>query len=497
MARIAGSRGLDRRAVRALTPPSHPHLAMSDVRLDTTLGRDGPPVARRDVPFRLLLVGDFAGRGASGASDPSTVAARRPRRVDLDRLDAEVRASGARVTLPSVGGRPAETLVVDAVEALTPDGLYARLATIAAVRAAVSAPPPVAPPRGAVRGGAVLDAILDEATPDDPMARMAEAGGDLSAFIAAALKGHTVSAAEQESAARAHAVEVATDAVVRGVLRWPAFRALESLWLSVALMSKQLDAARNVELWWLDISPDELSSVLPTGGDPLASPLASALRTAPDPDGWALLVGAFDVTGSPDDIERLGQLAALGAALDTPWLLGAAPALTGFDALDEAADATTWPEAPPMWEAFRRTGLAPWVACVPNGLLLRAPYGTDGEQVERPFEEVARAGEPIPFAWSPPAFAAALAVGLAYGATEGDLRRAGAYPVDGLPFVMVAGRAVPAGQVLLSERAMAACAARGLLALETNKSAGVVRLRGLTSCAVPAAPLAGAWRGGT
>jgi hypothetical protein len=58
------------------------------------LGSEAPKKRDADEPFRLLLVGDFSGRGARRVPRPEL---RRPRRVDVAELEQVFAAFGAEL----------------------------------------------------------------------------------------------------------------------------------------------------------------------------------------------------------------------------------------------------------------------------------------------------------------------------------------------------------------------------------------------------------------
>src|ERR1019366_4590169 len=97
----------------------------SGIEMTFTFGKAPRPKPSRDGdsdddPFVILVLGDFGGRGGRGVLRPLREA--KPRKVDADTLEAELRRLDAKLTLASGTPTPV-TINVRELDDLHPDHL--------------------------------------------------------------------------------------------------------------------------------------------------------------------------------------------------------------------------------------------------------------------------------------------------------------------------------------------------------------------------------------
>jgi len=88
-------------------------------------GAGSPAQARREGPFRIVVLADFSGHGLRGLAHPKPLAQRAPQSVDLDDFDAVMRRMAPAVSLDN-GSAPL-ALNFASVDDFHPDQLLRQL----------------------------------------------------------------------------------------------------------------------------------------------------------------------------------------------------------------------------------------------------------------------------------------------------------------------------------------------------------------------------------
>lgn len=422
-----------------------------------------------EVPvFRIACVADFGGT----ARDPERW---RFRRVDVDRFDAEFRRADPRVTVELGGARAqAIDLAFAALDDFHPDALLRRSAVLSrladlrreaadparfAAASAAAAPPPAESP------GTDLERLLG-----GKPAGAAPAGPDIRSFLRDLVSEHVVPAARPEQQEALRAIEGGLSALLRAVLHDAAFRRTETAWRSLHRLCAELTGGPEIEVWFLDRPGSALRADAATG--------AGRLRAALEEDDrrWGALLVDETFGGAEDDLARLASLARAAAARGAILAAAASPSLAE-------------PAAAAGWDAFRRGPEARSVALALPRILTRLPYGTKSDPVDAfPFEEwTAGQSHEEAYAWSNPAWAVVRGLALSHLAACGE-PAGDPLEVDDLPAhnVTVDGdpRRTPPGERLLTESAVAALTARGLIVAQSHAHRDTVRLSGLYPVAI-------------
>jgi type VI secretion system protein ImpC len=492
----------------------------SSVHIDVGSGDTEPARPLPDSPFCILVLGEFQGDDSAGTRPP--LAARRPVAFDRDDLDAAVARIRPALTFAPEGGR-GFTLRFGELEDFHPDRLLERVPQFGALRRfrAELASPATArtaaqslsgaseetksarvSPQSLLSGGSLLDQMLDQATgPSTPTAQ--PVGDELQQFIRRVVGPHLVAAPDPKQAEILAGVDAAIAAQMRALLHDPKFQRLESAWRAVELLARRVDTGTDLRLFLLDVSRAELDAdldgAIESGASDLHGALSAAAASLPDGGRWSVLAGLYSFGGDDADARRLTVLGRIGRALGAPFIAGADPALLGLATFAELADPREW--APPQrsdWTALRASDDARWVGLVAPRLLLRAPYGRDGEVVETfAFEEVAAAPSHDDFLWGSPAAAGALLLGESFAAEGWSMRPGRHAEIGGLPLYLYredgVAVALPCAETLLTERAAARLLELGIMPLASLKDSDSVRLVRLQSIAQAGAALAGPW----
>jgi len=433
-------------------------------------------VPEAETPFRILILGDFSGRGLRGEHAP--LAGRRPKVVDCDNLDEVLGSLSPSVHLPQ------GTLHFRGLDCFHPDrlyqhsGLFRKLADLrqqpAPAPAATPAAPQPAAPRSLVPGRSLLESMMEQAD-EVPASRVVEERDALAAFLKKAVEPHLVprqDPRQQEWTAR---VDAASSEQMRAILHHPHFQSLEAIWRAVAMLVDRLQPDDELKLYVLDATLEELMAD--------AASLEQSLGGSKDP--WALMVGNYVFGQTEEDAARLRWLGRLAAALGAPFLGEATP--------------PSGSSPGPRWQELVRSAEARWIGLALPRFLLRLPYGKNTTPVEQfDFEEMPESVH-ADYLWGNPAFFCACVIGVAFRGDGWELRAGQHRRIEGLPqhIYRADGETVakPCAEVLLTENDADFILSNGFMPLASMKDQDSVLLVRLQSIADPPAPLSARWTG--
>jgi predicted component of type VI protein secretion system len=447
-------------------------------------------VGDEDAPFRVIVLGDFSGR-APGARGP--LGDRTPVPVDIDTLDAVFAGLAPAATIAGLQDAAGAPLRIElaSMDDLGADALVARLPR-ASAPAAAAAPAPAADDEDTAAtlrrllGGSIGANAPARAAAPTPAATSAPAAA-IDRFIRELLASHATAPAPAADATAQAETQARTAALLRHVLRDPAWRRLECAWRSVDRFVRGLDAAdAGVRLELFDCRADELLEDLArSGGEPARGTLARALRR--DGRGCAVLASLEEFGAGVMEQTLLGGLAAVAQALDAVLVAAAGPALVGVATSEDPAVLAT-PEAR-VWRALRASPVAARVGLTFPRLLARLPYGPRTDPVAAfAFDELADGIAHDRLLWRSAALDAALL--LACGETQGE----GAGPLarlEDLPAFIDRSGAEPRLQAVaeayLSDRDVAALGSAGFIALQSDRRVPAARIAAWQSIAADGA----------
>jgi type VI secretion system protein ImpC len=431
------------------------------------------------VPFHIVIAGDFAGANPERPS--------RPLEVDRDNLETVLARVRPLIELPLAGadGKPL-SLQMASLDDLHPDAIYRRLPLFEAIRATVTAqpdpppPPPPAPAAPAKPAGGFLDDILasTEERYSAPTAAT-PARNDWDEALHRIATSHAQAKQTPEQERRAAEAQMASSAVLRVILQSPQFRTVENAWRGLDFVVRRLDTDSDLRVFLLDVSKSQL---------------AARLAKAVD-DPWSVVLANYTFGPGDADISLLRNLAHAAAAVRVPVIAAGHPLLLGCESAGDLSDPAEWRDLPEAtrnaWNALRRSGDAAWVGLAVPRLLMRLPYGADSSPCEEfPFEEPGASVTSEDLAWANPVFACAALLGQSwtdYGEPDA------AHDLDGmLSYSWREGGVVrfqPAGETLLTDRAVEAILDRGLIPLMSSKYGNEVRIPRFQSLADPPVPL--------
>ncbi len=454
------------------------------------------------APFRVVVLGDFSGRPRA---ERGALAERRAVRVDIDNFEAVfarlapiAEIAGLQDTLGV-----ALRIALDTMEEFSADAVLARLPAQALARPAapVAAEPAPASAGEAEDPAALMRRLLGGSLPAGAPALAAPAPSPprsdaaIDRFIRQ-LAGAGVASPVPAPEAPSHGSNETAAALLRHVLRDPAWRHLEGAWRAVDRFVRELDMADgDVRLELLDCRADELlADFAASAGDPVRAAIASVLKG--DGRGCDLVVSLEEFGPSLAELSLLGGLAAAAIAQGGVLLAGAAPALAAVAASEDAQVLAS--NESRVWRALRESALAPHVGLTFPRLLARLPYGPRTDPVAAfPFDELADATPGSlhdHLVWRSAALDAALL--LAQGHGQGGVESL--VQMDDLPaFIDRSGdeaRLQAVAEAYLGEREAGALQAAGFITLQSDRRVPSARVSGWQSIAPGRADLRGSWR---
>jgi len=453
--------------------------------------------------LRIVVLGDFSGRPRP---ERGPLAERRPVRVDIDNFES---VFARFAPLAEIGGLQdklgvALRIKLETMEEFSADAILARLPAQALARAAAPAPGP-APAAASAGDGEDAAALMQRllggnvpagspATAPAPSAPKANEAVDR--FIRQ-LVGAAATPAASAPVAPAHGSNDTAAALLRHVLRDPAWRSVECAWRAVDRFVRTLDMADGeVRLELLDCRADELLADLSAhAADPSRSAIAPAL--AGDGRGCDIVVSLEEFGPSVVELSLLGGLAAAAARQGGVLLAGAAPALAAVATSDDAQVLAS--SEARVWRALRESALAPSIGVSFPRLLARLPYGPRTEPVAAfAFDELEGAAPGTVhdhLVWRSAALDVALL--LAQGRAQGTGVES-VVQMDDLPaFIDRSGdepRLQAVAEAYLGERDASTLGAAGLLVLQSDRRVPEARLSAWRSIAAGGDPLRGSWR---
>ncbi|NOX76545.1 MAG: hypothetical protein GXP17_08040 [Gammaproteobacteria bacterium] len=490
------------------------------------------------APMRMLLLGDFNGRGRR-IDDETSSAKPAPVAVDIDNFEAVMARLGPALEIP--GDTPDASPVqlgFNTLDDFHPDNLFDRLAPFTALRetrarlkdpatfsraAAEMRQTDHTPPTDAAPGPDAAGQESDTDTFERLLGRSATPAGQhtstktrvdehgLRDFVARVVAPYIVPDTEPGQALYVEAVDEAIAQHMRAILHAPAFQALESLWRAVWWLISSVETGDELQLYLIDVTQQELAADIETAGDDLSASqiyrvLVEDSVDASEREGqggpWSLLMGDFSFGSSAEDLDLLAALGDIASQAGGPFIARGDMGLLGCQNLARLNEPRQWtPQDDDLsrhWHALRSARVAKWIGLALPRVLLRLPYGKGGEPLDRfDFEEVPQSGPHEAFLWGSPAVFCGLALARGFqdrgwDMSPGDYLTLGELPayvqqVDGEKQLLACA------EQYLSEHSAESILTQGLMPLVSYRDRNAARLLRFQSIAEPLSALAGPW----
>jgi len=481
-----------------------------------------------DTPFRILIMGDFSGRGSRVEPAPS-LNDRKPVTVDRDNFEDVLANLGVEVHVPLAADAAGRIVVrITELDDFHPDHLFESVGAFGSLRSLrrrLGNPTTFTAAAEEVAGWAKVrpaetPASAPEPLPTDLAALLEQMLGlapsprpetsvatDINAFIRSVVDPYTLAAPDPRQGQLEAAVDGAVAGMMRSLLHHPTFQEVEAAWRGLDLMVRRLETDRTLKVHILDLTRAELVGDLTASDDLRKSRLYKLLveQTLNTPGGkpWAVIAGHYTFAPTPGDAALLQRLALLAQHAGAPLIAGASPNFFGCPSLGSAPDADDWTlgtdtATSQLWQALRQFPESHYLALAAPRFLLRYPYGPDTNRTERfAFSELSEPPRHEEFLWGNPALAVVLLLGQAFTATGWSMRPGQVQELDGLPAVTYRAdnetKLMPCAEAVLSERGREKLLNAGILPLSSVAESDRVLLGPFLSMATPPATLAGRW----
>jgi len=244
------------------------------------------------------------------------------------------------------------------------------------------------------------------------------------------------------------AIDEAISIQLREIMHDKKFQALEGSWRGLQYLVNNTETSTSMKLKVMNASKKEISKDLAKAVEFDQSQTFKKMYEnefgTPGGEPYGALVGDFEFTNHPDDIEMLRNMSNVAAAAFCPFLSAADAGLFGFEGWDELSkprDLTKIFDSAEYakWRSFRESEDSRFVSLAMPRVLSRLPYGQDTKPVEAfNFEEMVDDRKPVndDYTWSNAAYVLATRVTAAfaeYGWCTAIRGAEGGGRVDNLP----------------------------------------------------------------
>ncbi|MCZ2152312.1 MAG: type VI secretion system contractile sheath large subunit [Bryobacterales bacterium] len=201
------------------------------------------------------------------------------------------------------------------------------------------------------------------------------------------------------------------------VLHHPDFQKLEASWRGLKMLMDRSETGTQLKIKVLNVSKRELLRDLQRAAEFDQS--AAFKKIYEEEFGvfggnpFAALVGDYEFSKHPEDIELLEKMSQVAAAAHAPFLSAASPDmfnLDSFASLDAPRDIAKIFDTNEYakWKSFRNSEDSRYVALTCPHVLMRLPYGRDGVQIEDfAYEEQVDGTDHEKYLWGNAAYALA------------------------------------------------------------------------------------------
>src|SRR4051812_29541292 len=206
---------------------------------------------------------------------------------------------------------------------------------------------------------------------------------------------------------------------INAILHHPDFQALESSWRGLHYLVNNTETDEMLKIRVMNVSKKDLHKTLRKfkGTNWDQSPVFKRLyeeefgQLGGEP--YGALVGDYYFDHQAPDVELLGEISKISAAIHAPFISGSSPSLFGMESWQELSnprDLTKIFTTPDFaaWRSLRESEDARYIGLAMPRFLARQPYGAKSNPVEEfDFEEETAGADSNKYAWANAAYAMA------------------------------------------------------------------------------------------
>jgi type VI secretion system protein ImpC len=194
------------------------------------------------------------------------------------------------------------------------------------------------------------------------------------------------------------ALDAALSKQLAAVLHHPDFQKLEGTWRGLHHLVMNSETSAKLKIKVLNVSKRDLFKDVTKAVEFDQSQVFKKLYEnefgSPGGEPYGALIGDYEFTNHPEDVELLGKMSNVAAAAFCPFISAASPKLFGFDGwtdlskprdLEKIFDTVEYTK----WRSYRDSEDARFTTLVMPRVLSRLPYGSQTKPIEEfNFEEV-------------------------------------------------------------------------------------------------------------
>jgi type VI secretion system protein ImpC len=228
--------------------------------------------------------------------------------------------------------------------------------------------------------------------------------------------------------ARIAAIDQALTDQLNEIMHAEKFQQMESTWRGVKYFVFQTETSTMLKIKVMNISKEDLLKDLRKATEFDQSAMFKKVHD----EGFAvlgghpiaMLVGNYEFSRHPEDLEILEKMANLAAAAHAPFIAGASPKLFNWESFTELTEPRDLAKIFDndfyiRWKSFRESDDSRYVGLALPHVLLRLPYGKENIKVEAfDFEEDVNGKEHKKYLWGNAAFALAARITDAFSRYE-------------------------------------------------------------------------------
>jgi type VI secretion system ImpC/EvpB family protein/type VI secretion system ImpB/VipA family protein len=482
-----------------------------------------------DTPFRMLVIGDFSGRGNRGqlrANDD--LPRRRIWKIDRDNFDEVMSRLDVCLSNTIVDNHD-ESLSVrfGELDDFEPDQLFESVALFGQLRilrqqllndstfaaAAAEVRSWVAADLPSVHSSATTtpeislnDLLANTEQQQDQQPTSAAITSRWDAMINSIVEPLITAGPDPDLEVLVECVDAAISESMRALLHHSDFQHLESVWRGLFLMVRRLETGSDLQIHLLDVSSAEVAQDLQAQEVSDSGLYRLIVEQSVGSAGgvpWSAMIGCEVYSANEVDIHTLRQFGKIAAAAGAPFISGAVGGIVGCSDPATMRDSDEWLAAQTKnnqrWQSLLKMQEAAFIQLLWPRFRIRLPYGNAARRIEAfDFEELSNASGAADYLWCNPAFAAGVVLGQAFTESGAGMQPGEIDSVDDLPICFERDGdgeevALPSGELWVTDRTADRIRQCGITPLLSVKSQATVRVGRF--CGVNGEPLQGRWSG--